>query len=112
MPHLRTSTPSQVTLRFGVNMLYGTNNQVVELNASITVYGINLKTTAKTPQLHSPKPSATRSHTNTATYSLTKRRTYSLTKHRNLFTLKTPYLKYRGQSITMVLFVGSLPLFM
>ena len=73
-------------------MVYGTNNQVVELNTSITVYGINLKTTAKTPQLHSPKPTATRSHTNTATYSLTKRRnlqntaTYSLSKRRNLFT--------------------------
>ena len=73
-------------------MVYGTNNQVVELNTSITVYGINLKTTAKTPQLHSPKPTATRSHTNTATYSLTKRR--------NLFTYKTPQLIHSQNAAT------------
>ena len=99
-------------------MLYGTNNQVVELNTSITVYGINLKTAAKTPQLirsqnaatyllskhcnlftlkipqliHSPKPTATRSHTNTATYSLTKRR--------NLFTYKTQQLIHSQNAAT------------
>ena len=117
-PHFRTSAPPQVRLKFGVNMVYGTNNQVVELNTSITVYGINLKTTAKTPQLirsqnaatyllskhcnlftlktpqliHSPKPTATRSHTNTATYSLTKRR--------NLFTYKTPQLIHSQNAAT------------
>ena len=118
LPHLRTSAPPQVRLKFGGNMVYGTNNQVVEFDTSFTVFGINLKTSAKHRNLFAHKTPQLIYFQNSATYSLSKHRnlfthrnqprleatptlqlihlqnaeTYSLTKHRNLFTLKTPQL--------------------